>query len=118
MLRGQRRGADPIALRFHFRLRRCLVLPFGLLLAFCTLALSAVTRATTSLVRLPVVEGKDIRFTHLSTEKGLSQSVVENILQDDQGFMWFGTQDGLDRYDGDEFRIYKHDASNSQPAAV
>jgi signal transduction histidine kinase/ligand-binding sensor domain-containing protein/CheY-like chemotaxis protein len=113
MFRGQRRGADPIALRFHFRLRRCFVRQFGLFLAFCTLALSSETRATTPLVRLPVVEGKDIRFTHLSTEKGLSQSVVESIVQDDQGFMWFGTQDGLDRYDGYEFKIYKHEADNS-----
>ncbi len=113
MCRGQRRGAVPIALRSHFRFAQCIVLHLGLLSAFCTLALSAATRATTSLIRLPVVEGKDIRFTPLSTEKGLSESVVDHILQDDQGFIWFGTQDGLDRYDGYEFKIYKHEADNS-----
>src|SRR5437867_861167 len=45
-------------------------------------------------VRLPVIDGKDIRFTRLSTENGLSQTRVSLIVQDDQGFMWFGTQYG------------------------
>ncbi|HEX6387732.1 MAG TPA: two-component regulator propeller domain-containing protein [Anaerolineae bacterium] len=56
---------------------------------------------------------KEVRFDHLSLEQGLSQSVVLDILQDSQGFMWFATQDGLNRYDGYEFRIFKHDSENS-----
>src|SRR6266478_2375966 len=60
-------------------------------------------------IRLPVIEGKDIRFTRLSTENGLSQTRVSQIVQDDQGFMWFGTQYGLNRYDGYKFKIFKHE---------
>ena len=50
-----------------------------------------------------------IQFNHLSLDEGLSQSVVTAILQDSAGFMWFGTQDGLNRYDGYEFKVYKND---------
>jgi signal transduction histidine kinase/ligand-binding sensor domain-containing protein/CheY-like chemotaxis protein len=50
-----------------------------------------------------------VEFDHLSIEQGLSQSVVYAIYQDQQGFMWFGTQDGLNRYDGYEFRVFDHD---------
>jgi len=49
------------------------------------------------------------RFERVSVEDGLSQSVVLAILQDQQGFMWFATQDGLNRYDGYQFTVYKHD---------
>jgi ligand-binding sensor domain-containing protein len=48
-------------------------------------------------------------FDHLSLQEGLSQSVVTSMVQDHAGFMWFGTQDGLNRYDGYEFKIYKND---------
>ena len=51
----------------------------------------------------------DLRFESISIEQGLSQSVALSILQDSRGFMWFGTQDGLNRYDGYEFVVYKHD---------
>ena len=50
----------------------------------------------------------NIRFNHLTVEQGLTQSAVTCILQDKQGFMWFGTQDGLNRYDGYNFRIFKN----------
>ena len=63
-------------------------------------------------IRLPLIEGNGIRFTHYSTEQGLSQSRVSNILQDDQGFMWFGTYNGLNRYDGYNFKVYKPEANN------
>ena len=44
---------------------------------------------------------------HYSIKDGLSQNTVMAILQDKQGFMWFGTWDGLNRYDGYEFRRFK-----------
>ena len=48
-------------------------------------------------------------FKNLSVQNGLSQNTVNAILQDRQGFMWFGTKDGLNRYDGLSFRKFKHD---------
>ena len=63
-------------------------------------------------IRLPIIEGKDIRFTHLSTEQGLSQSRVDHMLQDRRGFIWIGTYNGLNRYDGYRFKTYKPDANN------
>src|SRR5512136_3114997 len=50
----------------------------------------------------------NIKFKHLSVEAGLSHSTVNCILQDSKGFMWFGTDDGLSKYDGYNFTIYKH----------
>ena len=44
---------------------------------------------------------------HYSIQNGLSQNTVMAILQDKQGFMWFGTWDGLNRFDGYTFKIYK-----------
>ena len=56
----------------------------------------------------------DLIFSHISIGQGLSQSVVNFILQDSQGFLWFGTQDGLNRYDGYEFKVYKNDPDDLQ----
>ncbi len=50
-----------------------------------------------------------MRFERLSIEEGLSQSVVKCILQDSTGFLWLGTQAGLNRYDGYGFEVYRHD---------
>lgn len=48
-----------------------------------------------------------VSFQHFSVENGLSQNTVMAILQDRKGFMWFGTWDGLNKFDGYEFTIYK-----------
>ncbi len=48
------------------------------------------------------------RFEHLTTEHGLSQSTITSICQDDDGFLWFGTYDGLNKYDGYNFTVYRH----------
>jgi signal transduction histidine kinase/ligand-binding sensor domain-containing protein/CheY-like chemotaxis protein len=53
-----------------------------------------------------------LRFVRISLEQNLSQSAVHCILQDDKGFMWFGTEDGLNRYDGHRFVIYRPDSGN------
>ncbi|MDQ3192374.1 MAG: SpoIIE family protein phosphatase [Bacteroidota bacterium] len=52
------------------------------------------------------------RFKTISLLQGLSQSTVNCIIEDRQGFIWIGTQDGLNRYDGQGFKLYKHQASN------
>ena len=50
-----------------------------------------------------------VRFDHFNLEDGLSQGSIYCVLQDQKGFLWFGTQDGLNKYDGYEFTIYRHD---------
>jgi len=61
-------------------------------------------------------QAHNIRFSSLSIEDGLSQTTVTAIVQDNAGFMWFGTQDGLNRYDGYQFIHLKHDPQN--PASL
>ena len=51
-------------------------------------------------------------FTHYSTEDGLSQNTVMNILQDRRGNMWFTTWDGLNKFDGYTFKVYKAKPDN------
>jgi ligand-binding sensor domain-containing protein len=60
-------------------------------------------------ITLPVVDAQGIRFTRLSTDEGLSQTKVSQIVQDDQGLMWFGSQYGLNRYDGYKVKVFKHE---------
>ena len=60
----------------------------------------------------PVVV-RDLKFTHLTTNDGLSQGYVVAILQDRRGFMWFATRDGLNRYDGNAFIVYKNNRNDS-----
>ncbi len=52
-------------------------------------------------------QAPSISFERITIEDGLSQSTVNCMLQDDSGFMWFGTQDGLNRYDGYDFLVHK-----------
>ncbi len=54
------------------------------------------------------------RFEHIGTEAGLSQNTGSSILFDSKGFMWIGTWNGLNRYDGYEFKIYKGQSENSK----
>jgi hypothetical protein len=65
-------------------------------------------------IKLPVIDGTDIQFRRLSIGAGLSQARVSQIVQDDQGFLWFGTQYGLNRYDGYEFKVFKHDPGHRE----
>jgi ligand-binding sensor domain-containing protein/signal transduction histidine kinase len=69
-------------------------------------------RVASRFVQLPVIDANDIRFTRLSTAEGLSQTRVSQIVEDDQGFMWFGTQYGLNRYDGYNFKTFVNDPNN------
>lgn len=55
---------------------------------------------------------KALKFKNLSLKEGLSQSSVLCILQDKQGFLWFGTRDGLNKYDGHNFKKYRHNSQN------
>ena len=55
-----------------------------------------------------------IEFEYISIDDGLSQSTVNCILQDRAGFLWFGTEDGLNRYDGYNFRVFKPDSDENK----
>ncbi|QOD62326.1 response regulator [Polaribacter haliotis] len=50
-----------------------------------------------------------LKFKQFSLSEGLSQSSVLTILQDSKGFLWFGTRDGLNKYDGHNFKTYRYD---------
>ena len=63
-------------------------------------------------LQITVSDGHDIRFSRLSGSPGLSGTRVSQIVQDDLGFIWFGTQYGLDRYDGYHFKVFKHEDDN------
>ncbi|MGM0532129.1 MAG: two-component regulator propeller domain-containing protein [Bacteroidota bacterium] len=54
-----------------------------------------------------------IKFKHLTSKEGLVQNNVHAILQDSEGFMWFGTRDGLNRFDGYNFRLFQNDPDDS-----
>ena len=69
----------------------------------------ALTQERVSPSSLPQICDCILRFDHISIEQGLSQSSVHVIFQDSHGFLWFGTQDGLNRYDGYTFKTYKPD---------
>jgi ligand-binding sensor domain-containing protein/signal transduction histidine kinase len=81
-------------------------------LNFQGMAISAVLAALGWLAVPPAAAARfelpPLRFDHLSVEDGLSQSTVFEILQDRLGYLWFGTEDGLNKFDGYEFTIYRH----------
>ncbi|AYL97825.1 hybrid sensor histidine kinase/response regulator [Mucilaginibacter celer] len=54
----------------------------------------------------------DSRFRHISSEQGLSNTTINCIFQDSRGFMWFGTRDGLNRYDGSKVVIYRNNPAD------
>ncbi|WP_299458242.1 sensor histidine kinase [uncultured Microscilla sp.] len=56
----------------------------------------------------------NFRFKKITVKEGLSQSAVSSIIQDRFGFLWVGSRDGLNRYDGYTFKQYYHQADNPQ----
>jgi signal transduction histidine kinase/ligand-binding sensor domain-containing protein/DNA-binding response OmpR family regulator len=57
-------------------------------------------------------QSNQYRFSRLDVSNGLSHNQVNCIFKDSEGFMWFGTASGLDRYDGYTFKVFKHDDNN------
>ena len=62
---------------------------------------------------LNITASETINFSSLGVDKGLSHSTVVDIVQDKHGLMWFATYNGLNRYDGYDFRAYHHDEMDS-----
>lgn len=75
----------------EYVMRKLLYLVIGLLFVFA----------------LPSGAQPECVFTHYSSEEGLSQNTVMSILQDRKGNMWFATWDGINKFDGYDFRTYK-----------
>lgn len=65
------------------------------------------------LLCLPALNAQSLRVENLSIKEGLSQGYVPTILQDREGFIWAGTKNGLNRYDGREFLQFTHDPEDS-----
>ena len=78
-----------------------LLLPFLLLQLSLTVPLSSRSQAPR------------LKFKHITNDQGLSNSTIEAIFQDKRGFIWFGTRDGLNRYDGYQMTVYRYDPRDS-----
>ncbi len=79
------------------------------LLKFITACLLFIIISTNHLY----AQTEEMKFEHLTPEMGLSQSAVQCIIQDSKGFLWFGTEDGLNKYDGYNFTIYRHNEKDT-----
>jgi PAS domain S-box-containing protein len=88
--------------------------------ALCLLRFAlALGAAEPAVVRIAVSEGRDIRFRHLTSKDGLSFGQIRDIVQDDQGFLWFNTSNVLNRYDGYQFKSYRRDPAHpNYPSAA
>src|ERR1700712_2847193 len=62
---------------------------------------------------LVFAQNQQLHFDHLGTAEGLSQLNPMCILQDSRGFIWIGTADGLNRYDGYKFKIFRNDVKDT-----
>jgi ligand-binding sensor domain-containing protein len=82
---------------YHISLRVCIAIFTHILLGNIALSASALSQIS------------NIEFETLSLEHGLSQSSVLSIVQDEMGFLWFATEDGLNKYDGYKFAVLRHD---------
>lgn len=85
-----------VGFQFFNRIRKAFVL-----VVFCFLAFEIYSQDST------------IHFDRITVKEGLSHSNVYAIAQDSYGYLWFGTQDGLNRYDGREFVIFRSEIDNS-----
>ena len=95
MRENQIRRIVQIQNRSFARIARC----FILVLAYC-ISVPAFAQQT------------NLKFQHLNPGVGLSESDVTCVLQDSRGLMWFGTQEGLNKYDGYNFTVYRNDQKN------
>ncbi|HLO31765.1 MAG TPA: PAS domain S-box protein [Anaerolineales bacterium] len=87
------------------------------ILAIVVLFTSPVSKGTSALsmaadpidADTSIAPGSIVRFEHLTIEDGLSQNAGLTFFQDSKGYLWIGSQDGLNRYDGYDFKVFKQD---------
>ncbi len=104
----QRYTSSLLHARLHHRLR---ILAGLLLVSLMLLRVASAAENTLSAdIRSRPIQ-RNIQFSTLSISNGLSQATVNAIAQDQHGFIWIGTQEGLNRYDGYEFKVYLRDAA-------
>ncbi|HEC05369.1 MAG TPA: hypothetical protein ENJ12_00825, partial [Thiolapillus brandeum] len=116
--------ASRALIRALFEALRATYLVAGLIMTVKLKRLAArVTTLALALACLPALGNdhsqlryRSLSFTNLSIEQGLSQVSGNAIIQDSKGFIWIGTQDGLNRFDGHNIRIFRHDKDN--PASL
>src|SRR5581483_6366062 len=85
------------------------IVPKGLKCVFVILLIAAPFFST--------AQTQQLHFTHISTEDGLSEITPLCIMQDSKGFIWIGTEDGLNRYDGYKFKIFRNDPKDTTTIA-
>lgn len=79
---------------------------FMVMISTCLLALTMTSSA--------LGDEENIRFQKIALEQGLSQEFIITAFQDSEGFMWFGTQEGLNRYDGYQFKVFTYSVRNKE----
>ena len=71
------------------------------------------TRIMSIILFLSSVYASKIEFDRYTIDDGLSQNTVYEVFQDSRGYIWLGTQGGLDRFNGYEFKHYEHESNDS-----
>lgn len=75
---------------------------------------NAILYLLTLLFHINLLCGQDFYFKHYKVEDGLSHNTVISSLQDKKGFLWFGTKNGLNRFDGYNFKLFQNDPDNAK----
>lgn len=68
-------------------------------------------------IEIFAVNPLEMRFEQITADNGLSQNTIERIYQDSQGYLWIGTRDGLNKYDGIDFKIFRNDRNDKNSLA-
>ncbi|MDP3831367.1 MAG: two-component regulator propeller domain-containing protein, partial [Ignavibacteriaceae bacterium] len=79
----------------------------------CALKYSVLLLIFIILSSTAIAQKKPVKFNRLTSSNGLSQNRVSSIVQDHDGFIWIGTEDGVNKYDGYNFEIFKRNPGDS-----